>query len=320
MSGKGDLLAVRSPNRAIVDIYNYHFGSDPELSPYGSLNVSESSQLLELAGTLDQIRLSYDGSILGVAINGRGENDYLAVFSLDAGGLIRSKGWTMTNFASLSEEDVAKGLSSVVFSGDGSAAAVRVNTSKGPIRRLYQYRFEFGWNQLGPDFCRHAIQDLDADFSISHDGAQLAYADVGHASIFELIPRCNGNETIFRLSITHDNFPSYVTWTLENVENVGNLKVKERVLRACSNCYNDTGIYGRTNIVENVCIANDSLSCLRFTLQNEMGFQPGAGFAAFLGSREVARYDGIGTLPIIWMPDEASLVCGSGIVNDGITP
>jgi hypothetical protein len=311
LSGNGDLFAVRSPNHGIVDIYKQPFGSEPELSPYGGLNVSEKSQLLELAGALDQIRLSNDGSILGVAIYGTGENDYLAVFSLDVGGFTRSEGWTMTKFASLSEEDVAKGLSSVFFSGDGNAAAVRVNSSTGRIVRLYQHRLAFGWSQLGADFVGHANEDLDADFSISHDGSQLAYGDVGHASTFALIPRCNADEALFRISITHDDFPSYVTWTLKYVLNVGNLMVQERVLRACYNCYNDTDIYGRTNIVENVCIANDRLSCVRFIFRNEMGFQEGAGFAAFLRSSEVARYDGIGTDTIVWVPSEpSSSVCG----------
>ena len=307
MSGKGDLIAVRSPSIGIVDIYQQQFGAEPVLSDYGGLKVFSRMKIEEDADSVQQIRLSDNGGFLGVAVYGKGEVDYLGIFVLYLGRFTFWGGTKNTSFAVLSQDDVDQGLSSIVFGGGGTAVAVRYGKTEERIIRVYQYRPAFGWGQLGADFSKNITSDRD--FSISHDGSQLAYGDVGHVETHALIPRCDANETLFHLSITLDEFPANVTWSLEFVKSVSNLPLQERVLKSCYNCYDDNDRYGRARIVEDICIPDEKRSCIRFTFQSTVGLQEGAGFAAFFNTTEVVRYDGTGTDPIVWMPSDPTGMC-----------
>ena len=234
-----------------------------------------------------------DNSNLKVVAKGSGENDFLLRLQITGQSVLFTLEF---NFA-LPEEDRSNYLPPVRFSEKAlvsKAYQERDETASG--RQIIQV-FREGYTADG--FLREYgepfySQEYIVDQSISFDGTTLATATADRVQVYGNIPTCGVNETLYRILITLDEFPSAISWSLESYQELGDDTLPLTVIATGDGRYSDNDRFSRGSVEEEVCIPKSETSCILLRFKSDVGLARGAGLVVLEGGQHISKYEGRG--------------------------
>lgn len=283
-------------------VYNLTQLQQPNFGNEGVNNsLSEGAATFSFARRPAIVRASYDGE--HVAAMGQVIPNTTRVNGLSLLSVQRREGQYVTDRAiemGVDLDNSQKDKTEFTLTADTNTIAINsletkieifdARTSDGAIRSL----------RPGTGDASYEVDGFGNYFAVNEKGTVMA---VSHDEVVSIIQRkdsCNG--TRIRLSISLDEHPKSVSWSLKyargTIQNNNNAIIAE-----CNGCYGRDPRYTRVVVVEEFCVLSDHAGCVELMFETDGESSSDVDFLALTDGAKFGEHNGDGKT-IIPVPGE----------------